>query len=82
MSAEVIVIAAAIFTIGVVAGIVFIASVGIKREERDFRRTGRITVTGLAPDRFSQGTRGLVGLSVRRRDPRPVASPLHQDTLV
>jgi hypothetical protein len=82
MSAEVIVIAAAIFTIGVVAGIVFIASVGIKREERDFRRTGRITVTGLAPDRFSQGTRGLVGLSVRRRDPHPVASPLHQDTLV
>jgi hypothetical protein len=39
-------------------------------------------MTGLAPDRFSQGTRGLVGLSVRRRDPNPVATPLYEDMLV
>ncbi len=82
MSAEVIVIAAAIFLIGVVAGVVFIASVGIQREERDFRRTGRISMTGLAPDRFSQGTRGLVGLSVRQRELSPVAANLYEDSLV
>jgi hypothetical protein len=82
MGATIVIVGAAIFAVGVVFGIVFIASVGIQREERDFRRTGRITMTGLAPDRFSQGTRGLVGLSVRRRDPNPVATPLYEDTLV
>jgi hypothetical protein len=82
MSAEIIVIAAAIFLVGVVFGIIFIASVGIQREERGFRRTGRITLTGLAPDRYSEGTRSLVGLSVRRRDTNPVATPLYEDTLV
>jgi hypothetical protein len=82
MGATIVIVGAAIFAIGVVFGIVFIASVGIQREERDFRRTGRITMTGLAPDRFSQGTRGLVGLSVRRRHPNPVATPLYEDTLV
>jgi hypothetical protein len=86
MSAAVIIIAAAIFLIGVVAGVVFIASVGIQREERDFRRTGRISMTRLAPDRVSYGTRGLVGLSVRRPEMEPVASRYqdtrYQDTLV
>lgn len=76
MGATIVIVGAAIFAIGVVFGIVFIASVGIQREERDFRRTGRITMTGLAPDRFSHGTRGLVGLSVRRatRTPWPPLS--------
>ena len=82
MGATVVIVGAAIFAIGVVFGIIFIASVGIQREERDFRRSGRITMTGQAPDRFSRGTRGLVGLSVRQRDPHPVATPLYEDTLV
>ena len=42
MAATIVIVGAAIFAIGVVFGIVFIASVGIKREERDFRRTGRV----------------------------------------
>jgi hypothetical protein len=56
-----------IFAIGVVAGIMFIVSVGIQREERVFHKTGRVCMTRLAPDRVSQGARGLVGLTVRQR---------------
>ena len=56
-----------IFVIGVVAGIVLIVSVGIQREERVFHKTGRVSMTRLAPDRVSQGARGLVGLTVRQR---------------
>jgi len=66
MSATAIIAEAAVFGIGAVAGIVAIVSIGIQREERYFRRTGLISLTRLAPDRVSQGTRGLVGLSVRK----------------
>jgi hypothetical protein len=82
MGAAVVIVAAAIFAIGVVAGVVFIASVGIQREERDFRRTGRISMIGRAPDRVSYGTRGLVGLSVSQRTDRAPAPVLYEDTRV
>jgi hypothetical protein len=68
MSATVIVAGVAVFVTGAVAGIVAIVSVGIQREERCFRRTGLVSLTRLAPDRVSKGTRGLVGLSVRQCD--------------
>jgi len=68
MSAAAIIAEAAVFATGAVAGVVAIVSVGIQREERYFRKTGWVSLTHLAPDRVSQGTRGLVGLSVRRRD--------------
>jgi hypothetical protein len=82
MGAAVVIVAAAIFAIGVVAGVVFIASVGIQREERDFRRTGRISMIGRAPDRVSYGTRGLVGLAVSQRTDRTPAPVLYEDTRV
>ena len=67
MSAAAIIAEAAVFATGAVAGVVAIVSVGIQREERYFRKTGWVSLTHLAPDRVSQGTRGLVGLSVRQR---------------
>lgn len=53
------------FVTGAAAGIVAIASLGIRREERDF------TLTGRAPDRKSQGARSLTGLYVRQRRDSP-----------
>jgi hypothetical protein len=82
MGATIVIVGAAIFTIGVVFGIFFIASVGIKREERDFLRTGLISMTRRAPDRVSGGARSLTGLYVgQRTDSRPPAAR-YQDTLV
>lgn len=66
MSATIIIAGVAIFVTGTVAGIMFIVSVGIQREEQVFRKTGRVSLTRLAPNRVSQGTRGLVGLTVRQ----------------
>lgn len=54
-----------IFVAGAATGIVAIASLGIRREERDF------TLTGRAPDRKSQGARSLTGLYVRQRSDSP-----------
>ena len=72
MSAAAIIAAVTVFAIGAVAGIVAVVSVGIQREERYFRQTGLVSLTRLAPDRVSNGTRGLVGLTVRQRDdPKP-----------
>jgi hypothetical protein len=68
MSAAAIIAQATVFAIGAVAGIVAVVSLGIQREERYFRKTGLVSLTRLAPDRVSKGTRGLVGLSVRQRD--------------
>jgi hypothetical protein len=62
MSAALIIAGAAIFVFGVVTGIVLIASTGIQREEREFGRTGLVSVTRPAPDRVSQRTRSLVGI--------------------
>jgi hypothetical protein len=68
MSAAAVIAEVTVFAIGAVAGIVAVVSLGIQREERYFRKTGLVSLTRLAPDRVSNGTRGLVGLSVRQRD--------------
>ena len=62
MNAALIITGIAIFVFGVVTGVVLIASIGIQREEREFRRTGAISVTRPALDRVSQRTRSLVGV--------------------
>jgi hypothetical protein len=67
MSTVIMIAGVVIFAIGVVAGIVLIVSVGIRREERVFHKTGQVSMTHLAPDQVSQGARGLVGLTVRQR---------------
>jgi hypothetical protein len=78
----VIIVGALIFTIGVVAGVIVIVSLGIRREERDFLRTGLISMTRRAPDRVSGGARSLTGLYVgQRTDSRPSATR-YEDTLV
>jgi hypothetical protein len=82
MTGTVAAITIAIFTIGIVAGVITIVSIGIKREERNFRRTGRISMTRLATDRVSVGARSLTGLYVgERTDLEPTASR-YGDSLV
>jgi hypothetical protein len=81
MSAEFI-IGAAIFAIGVVAGVFFVVSFHIQREERDFRRTGRISMTRPARDPGSQGTRDFVRLSSSHCADLSSAAVPYQDTLI
>jgi hypothetical protein len=77
-----IIVGALIFAIGVVAGVVAIVSIGIQREERDFLRTGLISMTRRAPGPASGGARSLTGLYVgQRRGPDPQAVR-YEDTLV
>ena len=72
----VIIVGALIFAIGVVAGVIIIVSLGIKREERDFSMTRR------APDRVSSGARSLTGLCVGQRTDREPVAVRYEDTLV
>jgi hypothetical protein len=75
-------IAIVVFTAGIIVGVIVIVSLGIKREERDFLKTGLISMTRRAPDRVSGGARSLTGLYVgQRTDPRPSAAR-YEDTLV
>ena len=75
-------IAIVVFAAGIIVGVIVIVSLGIRREERDFLRTGLISMTRRAPDRVSGGARSLTGLYVgQRTDPRPSADR-YQDTLV
>jgi hypothetical protein len=78
----VIIVGAAIFAIGVVVGVFLIASIGIQREERDFQRTGLVSMTRRARDQISHGTRGLVGLYVRQPPDPDSPAALYEDTLV
>src|SRR6266487_2465272 len=72
MADAIILSAVAVFLAGVVAGIVVIVSIGIRREERDFLRTGLVSMTRRAPGRASDGARSLTSLYVgRRTDPDP-----------
>ena len=74
MADMVITIAAAVFLAGIVMGVVIIVCVGIRHEERDFRRTGLVSMTRRAPGLFSGGARSLTGLYVgQRTDPEPAA---------
>ena len=82
MGDAIILSAIAVFLAGVVAGIVVMVSIGIRREERDFLRTGLVSMTRRAPDRFSGGARSLTGLYVgQRTDSRP-AAVRYENTLV
>jgi hypothetical protein len=74
-------IAAGIFAAGVAAGIVAIVSIGIKREEREFVRTGLTRLTRPASGPVSDGARALTGLYVRQRTGTDPAAARYQDTL-
>jgi hypothetical protein len=60
-------IAIAVFLAGLVMGAVIIVCVGIRHEERDFLRTGLVSMTRRAPGLFSGGARSLTGLYVGQR---------------
>ena len=82
MADAIIVIAVAIFAAGIAVGVIVIVSMGIRREERDFLRTGRVSLTGQAPGRISHGARRVQGVyTSQRADLDPVAVSW-QDTLV
>ena len=76
----VIIVGALIFAIGVVAGVIIIVSLGIRREERDFLRTGLVSMTRRAPDRFSGGARSLTGLYVGQRTDSGSPAARYEDT--
>lgn len=78
----VIIVGTLIFAIGVVAGVIAIVSIGIKREERDFLRTGLISMTRHAPGRASDGARSLTGLYVGQRTDRGAVAVRYEGTLV
>jgi hypothetical protein len=82
MADAIIVTAVAVFLAGVVAGIVVIVSIGIRREERDFLRTGLVSMTRRAPGRASDGARSLTSLYVGQRTDLDRASERHEDALV
>jgi hypothetical protein len=74
MADIVITIAVAVFLAGLVMGAIIIVCVGIRQEERDFQRTGLVSMTRRAPGLFSGGARSLMGLYVgQRTDLAPVA---------
>jgi hypothetical protein len=82
MADAIIVSAIAVFLAGVVAGIVVIVSIGIRREERDFLRTGLVSMTRRAPGRASDGARSLTSLYVGRRSDLDPAHERYEDALV
>jgi hypothetical protein len=72
MADMVITTAIAVFLAGLVMGAIIIVCVGIRHEERDFLRTGLVSMTRRAPGLFSGGARSLMGLYVgQRTDPEP-----------
>ncbi len=74
MADMVITIAVAVFLAGIVVGVIIIVCVGIRQEERDFLRTGLVSMTRRAPGLFSGGARSLMGLYVgQRTDLEPAA---------
>ena len=75
MADIVITIAVVVFLAGLVMGATVIVCIGIRQEERDFLRTGLISMTRRAPGRVSGGARSLTGLYVgQRTDSRPSAA--------
>jgi len=75
-------IAIVVFAAGIVVGVIVIVSIGIWREERDFLRTGLITMTRRAPGPASGGARSLTGLYVGKRTDSGPPPVRHEDTLV
>ena len=75
-------IAIVVFVAGIVVGVIVIVSIGIWREERDFLRTGMISMTRRAPDRVRAGARSLTGLYVGQRTDSRSPAARYEDTLV
>jgi hypothetical protein len=75
-------IAIVVFVAGIIVGVIVIVSLGIKREERVFLRTGRISMTRHAPGRASGGARSLTGLYVGQRTDSRSPAARYEDTLV
>jgi len=82
MADMVITIAVAVFLAGIVVGAIAIICAGIRQEERDFRRTGLVSMTRQAPGLFSSGARSLVGLYVGQRTDLEPAAVRYRDRVV
>jgi hypothetical protein len=82
MADIVITIAVAVFLAGLVMGVIVIVCVGIRREERDFLRTGLVSMTRRAPGLFSDGARSLTGLYVGQRTDLEPAGVRYRDTQI
>ena len=82
MAGAIIAIAVAIFIAGIAVGVIVIVSMGIRKEEQDFLRTGRVSLTGQAPGRVSHGARRLQGVYTNQRAGQDPAAVSWQDTLV
>jgi hypothetical protein len=82
MNGITIIVTIAIFAIGVIARIVVVAIIGITREEREFRRTGLISMTRRAPGRASYTARSLTGLYVGRPADLDMAVTRYEDSMV
>ena len=66
MTGMTIAVTIAIFAVAVFARIVVVAIIGIMREEREFRRTGLITMTRRAPGPASKTARSVTRLYIGR----------------
>jgi hypothetical protein len=75
-------IAIAVFLAGLVMGVIIIVCVGIRREERDFVRTGLVSMTRRAPGLFSDGARSLMGLYVGQRTDLEPAAVRYRDRVI
>ena len=75
-------IAIAVFLAGLVMGAIIIVCVGIRREERDFLRTGLVSMTRRAPGLFSGGARSLTGLYVGQRTDLEPAGVRYRDRAI
>jgi hypothetical protein len=73
-------IAVAVFLAGLVIGAVVIVCIGIRQEERDFVRTGLVSMTRRAPSLFSGGARALTGLYVGQCADREPAAVRYRGT--
>ena len=82
MADMVITIAGAVFLAGIVMGAIIIVCVGIRQEERDFVRTGLVSMTRRAPGLFSGGARSLMGLYVGQRTDLEPAAVRYRDRAI
>jgi len=82
MADVVITIAIAVFLAGLVMGVIIIVCVGIRHEERDFLRTGLVSMTRRAPGLFSGGARSLMGLYVGQRTDLEPAGARYRDRTI
>lgn len=65
-----------------VTGAILVVTIGIRREEREFSRTGLVSLTRRAPGQASMAGRLATGLYVRQRCDVPAGPALRQDLLV